>query len=393
MIDSQLVDKIGKLDSSIDRELLHALGESARGLLVADLSSIAEAARKPSVDREMWKTYASLDWLGLVVPERLGGSGAGLTAAAVVAQSMGYAGRSDPYVAAGVITPLWLSAVTEHTAATALLNRVMAGGTVVVPAWQSVRGELDLDTGDLPTLVGDSAAAVLDGAVHWVPTHEADHYLVVAVAPDGLELVVVAADSAGVVRRPLQMGDGTTWAHLRFDAVEVRACDRFRLGSVERRALERGVDAGVLTSAAELLGLINRAFEATVSYLREREQFGRPIGTYQVLQHKAVDMWVQRELACAALADAHAQTHGAPDHARLPTLASSAKARAGQAALFVGNQAIQLHGAIGFTEEYGLGHLVNRSLVLSAWLGNNRVHRQRFRNLVRAAEPIDTGIS
>jgi alkylation response protein AidB-like acyl-CoA dehydrogenase len=139
-----------------------------------------------------------------------------------------------------------------------------------------------------------------------------------------------------------------------------------------------------MATAAELVGLANRMLELTCAYLSDRTQFGKPIGTFQALQHKAVDMWLQVQLAEAALAEALA-VRADPNHDPTAAVAavSSAKARASAAASTVGKQAVQLHGAIGFTDEYELGHLVNRALVLAAWLGNAREHTRRFADLTR----------
>jgi alkylation response protein AidB-like acyl-CoA dehydrogenase len=148
-------------------------------------------------------------------------------------------------------------------------------------------------------------------------------------------------------------------------------------------ALSRAIDTATLVAAAELLGLIDRMVELTVEYLGSRQQFGRPIGAFQVLQHRAVDMWVQQRLAEAALEGALRRvTAPGADPVTRAAAASSAKSRASSAALKVANEAVQLHGAIGFTEEYELGGYVNRAMVLAARLGNSRAHARRHGRLV-----------
>ena len=127
---------------------------------------------------------------------------------------------------------------------------------------------------------------------------------------------------------------------------------------------------------------MERCLDMTLEYLRTRKQFGRAIGSFQALQHRAVDLWVQKELARAAVASA-ARTLDDASASPLArsAAASGAKARATHAALLMSTQAVQLHGAIGFTDEYDLGLYLNRALVLSAWLGNAAEHRRRYGEL------------
>jgi alkylation response protein AidB-like acyl-CoA dehydrogenase len=127
------------------------------------------------------------------------------------------------------------------------------------------------------------------------------------------------------------------------------------------------------------------ALEMTLEYLRTRVQFGKPIGSFQALQHRAVDMYIQKELTRATLAAAVAlldQADCTPE--RRSAVVSSAKARASQAALAICKEALQMHGAIGYTDEYDLGLYFNRALVLAAWLGNASAHRARYAALTQA---------
>ncbi len=143
-------------------------------------------------------------------------------------------------------------------------------------------------------------------------------------------------------------------------------------------ALGYALDAAILCCAAELTGIMERVLELTFEYLRTRKQFGKPIGSFQALQHRAVDIWIQKELSKAALAAALGHFDAVDATPRQRSLAaSSAKSRAADAALTVCKQAVQLHGAIGFTDEYDLSLYFNRVLVLAAWLGNGATHRRR----------------
>ncbi|MDT7622997.1 MAG: hypothetical protein QOF99_3898 [Pseudonocardiales bacterium] len=381
-------------DSELD-ELLADLASVVRAA-VADQPGDQPAAAAPTgPDRARWRRYAELGWLSLLVDADRGGAGADERAAAVVARGMGAACRREPFVAAGVMVPRCLTGLADSTPVRALLAEVIEGDTLAVLAWQSERGECDtrVVAGDLPVEARpDGDGLVLSGSVSWVPTDAADAYLVAARSAGEIVLVRVDRGTAGMTVAPRRAADGTRWARLDLDGVRLPGNAVLGGGTAARDALNSAVDTGTLVCAAELLGLIDRMLELTLSYLSTRRQFGRPIGSFQALRHRAVDLWVQQRLTSAAVHSAlrRACSDGVgPD--TLALAASSAKSRASSAALRVGNEAVQLHGAIGFTDEYELGGYVNRALVLAAWLGNARAHTRRHGRLAAemAAAPAE----
>lgn len=388
--DSDVIAKLQALRPELETDVLQALNDAVSaaigdlpqprgGPLTASRAETARRSRTPiEPDQATWKEFAHLGWLGLVVPEALGGSGGDLAAVGVVARGLGRAGRREQYTAAAVITPLWLMATSGDGGLADLLASVVDGSQLIVPAWQSRTGGLDIDHPGLPVLTRQARGYRLNGTCYWVPANGVAGYLVVARTSDCLGLAYVPADASGVATHPVAMSDGTSWGHVAFADVEVDRARLFALDPPHVEAVKRGLDAAVLTTAAELLGSVEGMLDLTIDYLSTRRQFGKVIGSHQVLQHKAVDMWLHRELLSAALADAYARLGGNDDSATLALLSSGTKARACHSAREVGNTAIQLHGAIGFTEEYPLSHLVNRSLVLSAWLGNRAYHLDRW---------------
>src|SRR6185369_4886865 len=143
---------------------------------------------------------------------------------------------------------------------------------------------------------------------------------------------------------------------------------------------DKAFDYALLAASAELVGLMRGALDMTLAYLRTRVQFGKPIGSFQALQHRAVDLYVQQELSAAAVAEVAAQfdaEHGMSAVQRAAG-ASRVKARCSDAALLITREAIQMHGAMGFTDECDIGLYLKRALVLSGWLGNSREHRARY---------------
>jgi alkylation response protein AidB-like acyl-CoA dehydrogenase len=228
-------------------------------------------------------------------------------------------------------------------------------------------------------VVPTSSGFRLSGISRFVPVPSADVFLVAAMSLQGLELYWVERDAAGLRVDCETAADGSALGKLALDAVHV---DRHALLVSANRGAEVLRDAtalALIASSAELVGVMDGALEMTLNYLRSRKQFGVAIGTFQALQHRAVDIWIQSKLAEAAV-DASAELFDGPGVSLEErwTAASGAKARAGQAGQSVCSEALQLHGAIGFAEEYGLGLYLNRALVLSAWLGNAAWHRREW---------------
>jgi alkylation response protein AidB-like acyl-CoA dehydrogenase len=323
------------------------------------------------LDREMWRRIAGIGWLSMMVPEELDGANLGLAAAVILTRRLGRAAFLEPFVAAGVLAPLVLAAA-EDDGREARIASVMSGELVVGVGWHGG--------------VSTEAGGRLTGHSRFVGVAGADAYVVGAHEPSGLGLYWVPADADGLIVCAERFADGTFSAHLQLDDVAGAALVSPARG---QDLLSGALDAARIALAGELVGIADAALELTLDYLRQRKQFGRPIGAFQALQHRAVDMWMARELAGAAL-DAAVGVHvdersNARDRA---IAASGAKARASIAASSVCNAALQLHGAIGFTDEYDLGLYLNRSLALAPWLGNATESRRRWLDLVEATEGI-----
>lgn len=330
-------------------------------------------------ERAVWSEIARLGWLTAAVPEAQGGLGMSLDVVARIAQRLGYAGYMEPYVTAGAMPALALSRC-EGARALELLQSLASGHRVITLAWQPPDGRLS--PADTAVRAGASGTGwQLDGTCRFLAASDADWLLVVARGCDDDSTLLFDVDTRqpGVALASETNVDGTTLIRATLQAVHCPASSLLARDGPATRIVDAAVRAGIVATAAELLGVIQRALELTLGYLKERRQFDRPIGSFQALQHRAVDMWVQQELTRATLRTALARLADADSTPALAdAAASAAKARASQAAIYVCGQAVQLHGAIGFTDEYALGHYVNRALVLSARLGNAAHHRRRF---------------
>jgi 3-oxochol-4-en-24-oyl-CoA dehydrogenase len=337
-------------------------------------------------DPDFWQGMAEQGWLGVLLPEELGGTGLGVRAAALIVERLGYACHSEPFVASGLVVASALLACPPSARRSALLDDLVSGRRVLALAWQSPSGELEINSTQV-FAKPSSNGYLLSGSSRFVISPNAQSFLVLAEVSSGghrvLLLGEIACDAKGLRISKEKRSDGGFSARLDFEetplaAGAVLACDHPGLAQASQ-AVQLALDTGVLCTSAELLGLISRSLDLTLSYLAQREQFGQAIGTFQVLQHRVVDMWMQKELTRAALnAALDIFENPLSSSTQRRAAASSAKSRASQTALLIAAQAVQLHGAIGTTDEYELGVYVNRSLALASDFGNAAVHRHKY---------------
>lgn len=363
-------------------DTLRMLRDSAADFATLDAARVRRLrGTAPGFEREVWREMAQMGWLGILIPEEYGGLGLKLEAPAIILEQLGRALYPEPYAASAVTATLALLHGDNIELKQRLLPRLAAGDIVASLAWQDGRGGLDLDQCAV-TARERGGALVLDGECRFVAAPGADAFIVAARSARGLELHWIARDAPGLSRAAEARADGSASARLRFAAVAAPAAARVAAAEAARACLQLAIDHATLAASAELLGVMDCALAMTLDYLRTRVQFGKPIGSFQALQHRAVDMYIQKELTRATLGAAVAlvdQEDCTPE--RRTAAASGAKARASQAALTICKEALQMHGAIGYTDEYDLGLYFNRALVLSAWLGNASAHRSRYATL------------
>ena len=361
-----------------DASALEAFRDSARDLLAA-INPLERARRlaatPPGFERVAWTQLAEAGWPAIIVAEADGGLGLGLAELAAVTEQAGYHLLAEPFVAAGVQAIAALSALPDGDVRRALLSRALAGELVAGLAWQAHDGQVEPGEACAMRAARQDAGHALKGiARHLLPAAGADGWLVLATADDGPGLYWVEASATGVSVAAESRADGTPMGTLSLHGASasllcagVRATD----------AVARANEVARIAQSAELLGVSRRMLDTTLAYMATRVQFGKPIGSFQALQHAMVDAWMQVELAAACVDDVARNT---PVDAPLPALArgaSRAKARAAAAALGMARLAIQMHGAIAYTDEYEVGLYFKRALALSAWLGHAEAHQRR----------------
>lgn len=316
----------------------------------------------PGYDTTLVDTFVELGWFGVLVPEDKGGLGLGLADMAVLVRSLEKGLMSDPLLPIAVLgTRALVHAGSD--AADMLLAGVLGG---------EVRPALALDFDEaLPAVT--LADGRLSGRCEAVAGGAAATHLIVPVRGDGgVALYAVAADAAGVTQTQRWRADETPVGLVTLDgaadAVLVAATDR------GEAAVTTALDETRLVAAAGLVGLSEQMLDMTIDYLKVRNQFDVAIGSFQALQHKAVDLYIQKEVAVATVAyglELARQGERAMGALR-------AKGRASAAANRIARESLHLHGAIGFTDEHDIGLYMKRALTLSAWLGNATAHRRRY---------------
>jgi alkylation response protein AidB-like acyl-CoA dehydrogenase len=357
-----------------DDEISILLRESAEGWLEAnhDTDSLRGELTLRPTDRARWAAMAEMGWLGLMLPEDLGGSGLGVSEACVLAEVFGRGLLPEPFVASVVMPSVVVAAAGGGALGDALAGDLVAGDRVLAVAWQAAPGDLD----GAPGVVFDGGT--VSGVSDPVVGVDTAGLLLVRARAAGGETVVVAvsAETAGVTLHTVPAGAGGSLTKVTFEGAAIEGDGPLLSGAAADAAVAAAVDAGRTVVAAQMAGLAAGARDKTVAYVADRKQFGRTLGSFQTVQHRLVDIHigVMMTRACAFSA-ARACAAGTADRAME---AAAAKARAGDVAIEAGRLAIQLYGAMGFTEEVDIGLYLRHAFHLSSWLGSPVQVRRRF---------------
>lgn len=330
------------------------------------------------LDLAQWQEMAAAGWIGLMLPEGLGGSNLGIREQAVISHSLGQALIPSPIASASVLSSALLARVADSPERRRLAAGLVLGNAIVVPA---VVADRDGQLVGARLLEG---GMLLEGCCAFIEAaRSASDLLVLARCGSEDLLVSVPANAEGLERCDRPTVDGGVVSSLTLSNCLV-ANERILARGDLRAIVEASVNLARTALAAELAGIASQAFELTRQYTIDRKQFDKPLASFQVLQHRLVDLWAEAELACSAVVNAVERCeHGSEREARLAVYA--AKARAGDAAAFVGRQAIHLFGAMGFTDECDIGLYLKRAINLGASLGQAESLRLQFIQEERAA--------
>lgn len=379
-----------------DSDTLRMLEDAARGFAAFDAARVRQwRDQPPGFDRAKWRKMAEQGWFGILVGEDDGGLGLDLDAATAVARVLGYNAMPEPFVACGLLVAKLLASCPPSPGRDRLLASVVGGEKVATLAHLDSNGQTAFGTSGVRAKK-DGEEYALSGEFRFVPVPDADIVIapvVIDLAKEGeaanlcrAELIQVDTSSPGIEVEREATADGGAMGWVRFNNVRAPADALLAAGDFWAQ-LEEALDYAVMGNAAELLGIMERELELTLEYLKTRKQFGKTIGSFQVLQHRSVDLWMHRQVAEHAFAASLkvVMAPNVPDQSRQQA-ASSAKARVARTALDLGNDCIQLHGAIGFTDEYDLALYVNRSLAIAPFAGNAAEHLKRYGELKQRSQ-------
>jgi alkylation response protein AidB-like acyl-CoA dehydrogenase len=330
---------------------------------------------------ELWQGMADMGWAGMVIPEAYGGLEFGYVGAGLVMEECGRVLASSPLLSSSFICASLIASLGNDEQKENLLPAI-ASGTSIFSLAANETDRFDPTTTTL-TAQQDGDGFVLDGTKrHVLDGQVASTFIVAAKTAgdaDGISLFVVAGDTPGVSAEAIRNADMRLVTSMQFDAVSVGAENLLGAVGAGWPALERALDIGAVLSAAELSGVAQEAFERTLEYLKERKQFGVPVGSFQALQHRAAQLFCELELCKSAILKAEqAIDEDLPERSRL---ASLAKAKTAKTAKLAVNEAVQMFSGIGMTDEFDIGFFMKRAAAACQEFGDYYYHADRFARL------------
>jgi alkylation response protein AidB-like acyl-CoA dehydrogenase len=362
------------------------LRDSARGLIsdkapVAHLRRLRDSKDSIGFSRELWQSFAEMGFAGLLVPEQFGGSALGCVEAGVVMEEIGRTLMPSPFLATGVLAASALVRGGSVAQKSEYLPKISAGALLATLAVDEGAKHRPLKTSMKAVRSGNgfrlsgAKALVVDG-------HVADLLIVAARTAgsagerDGLTLFLINAKAKGIATERTIMVDSHNAARIEFDNVEVNTDNL--LGEVDQGfALLDGVlNIGRGAVASEMVGLSEEVFFRTVDYLKQRKQFGKFIGEFQALQHRAAQLYVDIEITRAAVLKALQALDGDP--ANSAAAVAVAKARAGSTATRAVQEGVQMHGGMGMTDQFDIGFFMKRARVCEELFGDANYHAEQL---------------
>jgi pimeloyl-CoA dehydrogenase small subunit len=329
--------------------------------------------------REMWSRYAQMGLLGLPFAEEDGGLGAGPVELLIVMEAFGRHLALEPYLATVVLAGGCIRYAGSAQLRAQIIPPVIEGTKLLAFAHIERQARYDLSAVDTSARL-TAEGWVIDGAKHYVLQGDSADQLIVSARiggerrdPEGVALFLVQADAAGLQRRGYFTQDGSRAADIQLSKVCVPADALIGQAGKAMPVIQRVVEDGIAAICAEAVGVMTRAHEITVDYMKVRKQFGVTIGSFQALQHRAVDMLVMIEQA-RSMAMYAAMMSREPDAAERGAALSATKVQIGRSGKFVGEQSVQLHGGIGVTEECQVGHYYRRLTMLDILFGDSAHH-------------------
>jgi len=351
---------------------------------ISHLRHLRDSRDRVGFSRPLWKEFAVNGWAGILVPENHGGLGLGYVEAGIVMEELGHTLTPSPFFASAVVAATAITRTGSDAQKTEYLPRIAAGELVATlaidesPKHRTANIALSAARGEGGFVLDGTKTYVVDG-------HVADLFIVAARTggsadeTNGITLFLVDSKAKGLRAERTSTVDSHNAARIVFDKTPL-AADRV-LGEVDHgwKPLDGTLNAGRAALAAEMLGAGDEAFGRTVNYLKERKQFGKLIGEFQALQHRAALLYCELEVTRSAVLKALQTLDESFDGAG--PIVAVAKAKAGQSATLAAQEGIQMHGGIGMTDEFDIGFFLKRVRVCQELLGDANFQADRIARL------------
>jgi len=356
------------------------LKDSARDFLkgrapVSHLRNLRDIGNSEGFSRELWSEMTDMGWPAILVPEQHGGLEYGYTGMGIVLQESGRTLTPSPLLCTAMVGATAITKAGSDEQCEAILPKIAGGERLLAlacdesPRHAPHKVETAADVDGATYRISGRKVGVADG-------HIADTFIVSAKTGGKISLFLVPANAGGITVEPYRVLDTHFAANISFDRVEVRNQDLLGPLNGGFEILEYILDVGRVGASAELLGIAEEVFERTTNYLKERRQFGVPIGSFQALQHRAAQLFTEIEM-CKSLVMKVLQTlDEQPDGDA--ELVSLTKSKLGETARLATAEAIQMHGGIGMTDEFDIGFFLKRCRILENLYGDNYYHLDRF---------------
>jgi alkylation response protein AidB-like acyl-CoA dehydrogenase len=324
-----------------------------------------------------WRKMGELGWMGVPFSESVGGFGGTFVECAIILENLATTLVPEPYLASVVLGGMTLARGGNAAQHEAYLTPMIEGETTLALAYSEAQSRYDVSAVDTAATPNGSGYTISGEKVWVLNGHNADYLVVSARAPGGVTLFVVPRDADGVSVTSANTIDGHKAAFIRFDDVGVGGDARLGEEGSGAAVLDRTMDYAAAAAVASGVGIATTMLQMTVDYLGSREQFGVKIGSFQALQHRAVDMYAETELL-RSISMASMVRADEDDPATRRADVSAAKYQLATGGIWVAQQSIQLHGGIGVTDEHDIGLYFKRMYALNALFGDQEHHVARF---------------
>tara|TARA_Y100000748_G_scaffold201733_1_gene168997 strand:- start:288 stop:1427 length:1140 start_codon:yes stop_codon:yes gene_type:complete len=335
-------------------------------------------------DENIWKEMTALGWPGILIPEEYGGSNFGITGISVILEECAKTLTPSPLFATGVLGAFSITNFGNDDQKKKYLPKISSGDLTTSLAVDESSHHNPADTEMVAKK--DGKKFILNGKKTFVIDGASANLLIVLARTSGnkgessgLTLFLVDSNDDGIEKIKLEMADSRNYANINFNNVKVSAKNILGDEETGGETVENILDIGRIAIASEMLGNAEAAFETTLDYLKQRKQFGVLIGSFQALQHRAAEMFCELELTkSSVMAAMKAADEGSNELQRLSSLS---KTMAGETLHLVSNEAVQMHGGIGVTDEYDIGFFLKRARVAEQIFGSAKFHTERYANI------------